>query len=42
MIDNVTDERECAYLRRDQIRPQPGNCFIEKPRSIGLRFTKYF
>ncbi len=42
LINNATDERECAYLRRDFIRPPPGNCFIEKPRSIGLRFTKEF
>lgn len=42
LIDNLTDERECAYLRRDAIRPQPGNCFIERPRSIGLRFSTYF
>lgn len=41
-IGNVLDERECAYLRRDTIRPDPGNCFIEKPRSVGLQFTKDF
>jgi len=41
-VDNATDERECAYTRRDNIRPQPGNCFIEMPRSIGLRLSKTF
>ena len=41
-VGNVFDERECAYLRRDTIRPSPGNCFIEKPRSIELGFTKDF
>lgn len=41
-IGNVTDERECTYLLRSSIRPAPGNCFIEMPRSVALQFRKSF
>lgn len=41
-IGNVTDSRECTYLLRSSIRPEPGNCFVETPRSFGVQFTKSF
>lgn len=41
-IGNVTDKRECTYIRADGNRPAPGNCFVEKPRSVSLQFNKSF
>ncbi|MCG8613257.1 MAG: TonB-dependent receptor [Pseudomonadales bacterium] len=41
-IDNATDERECTFIRITGLRPPPGNCFVERPLTAGIRFSKDF
>lgn len=41
-VDNVLNKRAITNVLEDNLRPDPGFNFVEKPRSIGLSFTKDF